>query len=895
MSIANLSVDAALSSLDSRASGLNNDELAQRLAKFGPNRVEPAARDPLWLLLAREFSHFFALILWIAAGLAFIANHFEPGQGMFQLGLAIVGVILINGGFSFWQAYRAEQALSALQQLLPQQVEVKRDGRTLTIAASALVPGDILMLAEGSKVPADCRVIEGWGLRINLSTLTGESHPKARDAGIDTTLDPLQAHNLLLAGTLIVAGECCALVYATGKHTEFGRIAHLIQTTQKTESPLQLEIQRISRLVAIFASGLGVVFFIIGHLIGLPFMANFMFAIGIIVANVPEGLLPTVTLSLALATQRMAARNALVRHLPAVETLGSATVILTDKTGTLTQNCMSVRELFVSGRHHLAAKRWPRTNDERLRSIARVCHSLKFPDSQPSGDPMEVALWQFAGEVAVVGEKTGEIAFDAERRRMSVITRNADSSGAIYCKGAPEMLLPLCDSWLEGGVVRPLDQASREMFIRAQEDLADRGLRVLALAWKPLAAGEAEQESQLQLSGLIGLEDPPRPDVHQAMERCHAAGVRVIMVTGDHPRTAVALGREVSLLRTPNPTVLTGEQLRQLSPGGLRAALNEPEVLFARVSAEQKMQLVQALQHQGQIVAVTGDGVNDAPALKAADIGIAMGLHGTDVAREAADIVLLDDHFATVVNAIEEGRAVFDNIRKFLTYILTSNIPEVVPYLAFVFFRIPLPLTIIQILAIDLGTDMLPALALGAERPSADVMQRPPRPRKERLLTWPVLVRAYLFLGPLEAIAAMTMFFGVLGAAGWQYGTLLSSLDPLYQRATSACLMTIVLAQMVNLFVCRHPQLPAWRFSLTENRWLLGGLGLELVLILAIIYTDAGNQLFGTAPLPLHLWLLAITFALLLGLAEELRKGLMRWQQQRTNNLEAGHQPQSQT
>lgn len=876
MSIANLSVDAALSSLGSRASGLNSDELAQRLTKFGPNQVESTARDPLWLLLAREFSHFFALILWLAAGLAFIANHFDPGQGMFQLGLAIVGVILINGGFSFWQAYRAEQALSALQQLLPQQVEVKRDGRTLTVAASALVPGDILMLAEGSKVPADCRVIESWGLRINLSTLTGESHPKARSAEADDTLDPLQAHNLLLAGTLIVAGECCALVYATGKHTEFGRIAHLIQTTQKAESPLQLEIQRISRLVAILASGLGVVFFIIGHLIGLPFMANFMFAIGIIVANVPEGLLPTVTLSLALATQRMAARNALVRHLPAVETLGSATVILTDKTGTLTQNSMSVRELFVCGRHHLAAQRWPRANDERLRSIARVCHSLKFPDNQASGDPMEVALWQFAGDVAATGEKTGEIAFDAERRRMSVITRNPDGSGAIWCKGAPEMLLPLCDSWLEGDLVQTLDPASRDMFVRAQENMADRGLRVLALAWKPLAAGEAEQESQLQLSGLIGLEDPPRPDVHQAMERCHEAGVRVIMVTGDHPRTAVALGREVSLLRQPTPTVLTGEQLRQLSPAGLQAALNEPEVLFARVSAEQKMQLVQALQHQGQIVAVTGDGVNDAPALKAADIGIAMGLNGTDVAREAADIVLLDDHFATVVNSIEEGRAVFDNIRKFLTYILTSNIPEVIPYLAFVFFRIPLPLTIIQILAIDLGTDMLPALALGAERPSADVMQRPPRPRKERLLTWSVLARAYLFLGPLEALGAMLMFFGVLGAAGWHYGTPLPMQDSLYQQATSACLMTIVLAQMMNVFVCRHPHLPAWRFSLTENRWLLAGLGLELALILAIIYTDIGNQLFGTAPLPLNLWLQAIGFALLFGLIEELRKGLTR-------------------
>jgi sodium/potassium-transporting ATPase subunit alpha len=879
--IAEQSPDAALAALGSGPPGLSTAEARRRLAEFGPNRVEAAARDPLWLTLAREFSHFFALILWLAAAMALIADRFGPGQGMAELAIAIVGVIVVNGVFSFWQAWRAEAALAALRGLLPQRVEVRRDGRTVEIEAADLVPGDLVLLAEGARVPADCRLVESWGLRANLATLTGESRPKARGIEPDATPDPLAARSLLLAGTMIVSGECTGVVFATGMRTEFGRIADLTQTAGETESPLQKEIRRVSRLVALLALGIGAIFFVIGQAIGLPFWANFMFAIGLIVANVPEGLLPTVTLSLALATQRMARRNALVRHLPAVETLGSATVILTDKTGTLTQNRMTVRELFVAGRHHLAAERWPRADDLRLRAVARFCHGLKFPAGAhaPVGDPMEIALWQFAGAIPELGHRAGEIPFDAERRRMSVLTRCADDgdgSGMLWCKGAPETVLPQCASWLDGDDSRPLDAASRDAFRRAQDDMADRGLRVLALAWKPLAAGATASEDGLQLCGLVGLEDPPRPDVHEAVTRCFDAGIRVIMVTGDHPHTALALAREVGIVRSMAPSVIGGDDVRRMDAASLQLALEAPEVVFARVSAEQKMLIVQALQRKGEIVAVTGDGVNDAPALKTADIGIAMGLSGTDVAREAADIVLLDDHFATIVNAIEEGRAVYANIRKFLTYILTSNIPEVVPYLAFVLFRIPLPLTVIQILAVDLGTDMLPALALGAEKPHADVMRRPPRPRGERLLSWPLLARAYLFLGPLEALAAMAAFFFVLDAAGWHYGETLRPGDAVYLQATTACLAAIVLTQMVNVFVCRHPQLPAWRFPLFENRLLLAGLAAEALLLLAIVYTPWGNRLFGTAPLAADVWLYALPFALALGVVEEARKALVR-------------------
>ncbi|MBI2278239.1 MAG: cation-transporting P-type ATPase [Dechloromonas sp.] len=878
MQIARLSPAAALAALDSGRDGLSGKEAARRLGEFGPNRVEAVARKSPWLSLLGEFIHFFALILWFAAALAFTAAYLEPGQGMFELGLAIVGVILINGSFSFWQSHRAEQALAALEKLLPQQVKVRRDGREMDIAADQLVPGDLLLLAEGAKVPADCRLIESWSLRVNLSTLTGETYPKARSEAAEpaAALDPLAAHCLLLAGTLVVSGEGSAVVYATGMRTEFGHIAHLTQSTGDTESPLQAEIRRVSRLVAMMALGLGVTFFLLGQAIGLNFWLNLMFAIGIIVANVPEGLLPTVTLSLALATQRMARRYALVRHLPAVETMGCATVILTDKTGTLTQNRMAVREWYAGGRHHLAAERWPAAREPHLRAVARFCHSLKFSDGQPSGDPMEIALWQFAGQMPMQWQFAGEIAFDAERRRMSVYSREADGSGVLLCKGAPENVLALCTTWLEGNTVRPLDVPARERFRLAQEDLASRGLRVLACAWKPLATDEAPGEENLALCGLIGLEDPPRPDVHAAVGRCHTAGLRVIMVTGDHPTTALAVGREVDLIRCATPRVLTGDAVRQMSAAELQIALDAPEIIFARVSAEQKMLIVQALQAKGEIVAVTGDGVNDAPALRMADIGIAMGLSGTDVAREAADIVLLDDHFGTIVNAIEEGRAVYENIRKFITYILTSNIPELIPYLAFVLFRIPLPLTVIQILAVDLGTDMLPAIALGAEKPSPDIMQRPPRSRRERLLSGALLARAYLFLGPLEALGAMAAFFFVLHGFGWQYGETLALGDPRYRQATSACLMAIVLAQMVNLFVCRHPRLPAWHFPLLENRWLLAGLASEAALLAAILFTPWGNRLFGTAPLPADVFLYALPFALFLGLAEEARKWLIR-------------------
>ena len=919
--------------LHSSAQGLSQVEATRRLAAQGTNRLEKIAGSSLFVRLLKEFTHFFALILWLAAGLAFFAEHRDPGQGMSMLGYAVLGVILVNGLFSFWQEFRAEKALAALRNLLPQHATVLRDGKAVQVLAEELVVGDVVLLAAGDDVPADCRLIEAFGVRVNTANLTGESKPMARDTSAKTEEQATLRRDILQAGTSLISGEAKAIVYATGMHTEFGNIARLTQAAREPLSPLQKEIARLSKLVAMFAVLLGVGFFFIGQLIGLSFWTNLVFAIGIIVANVPEGLLPTVTLSLALATQRMAKKNALVRHLPAVETLGAASVICSDKTGTLTQNRMSIRQVYFSGELLSSLNPSPtlplsgegaepapplirggwegfasgqiEAAADPLFDIMRHCHDLRRIEQNGQevwqGDPMEVALLQGVPDREMF-LRVDEVPFDTERKRMSVIC-DTPQGHTLYCKGAPETVLPLCDTALEQGQCVPLDGAGRARLLAIQEQMTEQGLRVIALAYRvlspsvpsphthPLPVGEgrgegdaarddsltlplSQGERELVFAGLIGLVDPPRPGVAEAIATCRVAGIRVIMITGDHPHTASALAREIGL--SQNPLAVTGDKLRTMSDADLQLLLDESDLIFARTSADQKMRIVQALQGRGEIVAVTGDGVNDAPALKCADVGIAMGISGTDVAKQAADIILLDDHFATIVSAIEEGRAVYDNVRKFLTYILTSNVPEMVPYLAFVLFKIPLPLTIIQILAVDLGTDMLPALALGAEKPDADAMRRPPRPRSERLLDWGTLLRAYLFLGVLESVAGMAAFFFVLHGAGWQFGTVLDWHDTLYLQATTACLSAIIAMQVVNVFLCRHPSMSAFNRSHRFNRMIAYGIAFELLLLLFIVYTPWGNALFGTTPLAFSVWLFIVPFGIVMLLLEELRKAAIR-------------------
>ena len=891
MKIQRLSVADALASVNSTGRGLSQAEAERRLREFGANRVERVAGEPLLLRFVKEFTHFFALILWLAAALALVAEWSAPGQGMAKIALAILGVIVISGLFSFWQEFRVERTLAALKKLLPHDVEVMRDDVVARIPAERLVPGDVVILQQGDNVPADCRLIEAFGVHVNNATVTGEAVPQTRDAEPSIEDEALRSRNLVLAGTSVVAGQAKAVVFATGMRTEFGRIAHLVQRGTEVDSPLRRELARLSRLIGILAIAIGLVFFAIGRAIGVPFWQDFVFAIGIIVAMVPEGLLPTLTLALVLATQRMAKRNVLIRYLPAVETLGSTTVICTDKTGTLTQNRMAVKQLFLGRLLDSTAAGRPKPElAERFRPFflaSLLCHDLREGAVHQArtmlGDPMEIALFDMARQALPSAErfpKLHEIPFDADRMRLSTVHQTPEGA-TLYCKGAPELVISRCSHVLMDGTPRSLDEALRKQVRDAHEAMAERGLRVIAFAYRLLPAGwrDIELEQELVLSGLAGLEDPPRAEVPEAIRKCREAGIRVIMVTGDHPRTAAAIAREIGLTRSSGCPVIAGEALRGLGETELQLALDAPEVIFARVAPEQKLRIVDALKRKGHVVAVTGDGVNDAPALKSAHIGVAMGIAGSDVAKESSEMILLDDNFASIVSGIEEGRAVFENIRKFLTYILAHNVPELLPYLAFSLFKVPLALTPIQILSVDMGTDSLTALGLGVERPAPRVMQRPPRPQHQRLFDWPLALRAYLFLGMIEGVAAMAAFFFVLGRGGWSYGDSLASDDIVYLQATTACLIAIVVMQIVNVFLCRSTTRSIVSTGVGGNAWIAWGVVAEIAIIALIVYTPLGNFLVGTAPVAHDVWLFVLPFAAVLFVLEELRKWVVRRRQ----------------
>jgi calcium-translocating P-type ATPase len=881
-----LPVAEALASLGSGPDGLSQAEALRRLRQSGPNNFGKLTRQPALVRLLKEFVQFFSLILWVAAALAFVAEWYDPAQGMARIGYALIVVILVSGLFSFWQEHRVERTLAALQKLLPPTARALREGAVVEIPAEQLVVGDIVLLEQGDNNPADCRLLESFSARVNNATVTGESAPKALDAGPSAEADLLQSRNVLLAGTSLVAGRAKAVVFATGSLTEFGKIARLTQTGDATVSPLRRELAHLSRLIAVLSVMIGGVFFAVGTVIGIPFWQDFIFSIGIIVAMVPEGLLPT--LALALAAQRMAKRNVLVRHLTSVETLGSASVICTDKTGTLTENRMRVRELFLSNSHCTVADLYDKPEivaaHRALFAGAAWCHDVREVNHDGGtrlvGDPMEIALVDMARAMlptTFAPPRLDELPFDTDRMRQSVVCQTPEGR-VLYCKGAPESLLALCTHISVGCGIEPLGPAARDEIVRAQDAMAEQGLRVLAFASRPVpdSAPASALERDMIFDGLVALEDPPHPEAAEAMRKCREAGIKVIMITGDHPRTALAVARDIALVRSANPRIVTGEELRALFRAGLDQVLDAEEIIFARVSADQKLRIVQALIERKEIVAVTGDGVNDAPALKAAHIGIAMGITGTDVAKEAADMVLLDDNFASIVSAIEEGRAVFRNIRKFLTYVLVHNVAELVPYLAFALFRIPLPLTPIQALSVDMGTDSLTALGLGVEQPDAQAMRRPPRPQHERLLNLRLALRSYLFLGVIEAAAAMAAFFFVLLAGGWCYGVVLPPSDPLYLRATTACLSAIIVMQVVNVYLCRSSVRSVFFMRLFDNRLIVAGVGLELALLLLFNYAPVANMLLGTAPVPPMLWLFLLPFAAGMLALEELRKWIVR-------------------
>jgi calcium-translocating P-type ATPase len=812
--------------------GLSTAEAAVLLAKEGEN-VLPQSRPPsAWRQLAGQLFHFFALLLWVAAGLALVA-------GMPELGIAIALVVVVNGSFAFAQERRAEQAATRLRALLPRRAVVRRDGAWQEIDAACLVVGDLVALAAGDRIPVDLKVHESRGLLIDAAPLTGESVPVN-----------VGENDEALAGTFVVEGEGVATVVATGANTRFARIAELVRR-ERPRTPLARELDRLVRMIATIALAIGTVFFVVGALVGLPFRDGFLFAIGVAVALVPEGLLPTVTLSLALGARRMARRGALVRRLEAVETLGSTTFICTDKTGTLTNNQMNVVEIWTpAGVGRVRGDGYAPTAEvvmdagvraacERLALCAVRCSQGRAIARDGTwvarGDPMEAALHALALRLGVDVERDEHarplvmrFPFDPHRRRMSV-----QVGSAAYVKGAAETVLPLC----RATAGRAAERAAA---------MTGAGLRVIAVAARTLVASRAAEnasqiEADLELLGLVGLLDPPRPEVKAALAQCHRAGMRVAMITGDHPGTAVAVAREVGLNVA---SVVTGDEL-PADEAMLGALIDRDGMIACRVSPEQKLRIAKALQARGHVVAMTGDGVNDGPALKQADIGIAMGASGTDVAREAADLVLLDDRFETIVHAIEQGRGTFDNIRRFLTYHLTDNVAELAPFVIWALSggRFPLALSVLQILCLDLLTDQLPALALGTEGPAPNVLDR--KPHGERLVDARLLFRAFCVLGPTESVVEIAAFIAVFAMAGLRPGA--GAPASVLAMASGTAFLAVVLGQSATAFACRSTTHPVWRVFPRHTAALLGGIAVTWAAIAVLLGVPWLARLLGQA------------------------------------------------
>jgi calcium-translocating P-type ATPase len=843
--------------LRSRPEGLASREVERRLVHYGANELVRRGRRQWWREVVVQLTHPLALLLWAASLLAWFA-------GTPILAVAIVAVIVLNALFALLQERQAERAVEALAAYLPDEVSVRRDGHRQLVDARLLVPGDVVLLEEGDRVPADARLIAGR-LQIDTSALTGESVSVTREAGEPETESILEARDLVFSGTSCTGGRALALVYATGMQTELGRISALTERVGREESPLERQVRRVAKLIALVAVGVGLAFLPLGLVAGLPFADALVFAVGLLVANVPEGLLPTITLALAVGVRALAGDGALVKRLSAVETLGSTTVICTDKTGTLTENRMRVVETV--------------GDEDALAAVAASCNTAEIDQDgeRVSGDPTEAALLAYARSCgrdvrAAARERPRRalFAFDSTCKLMTTV--DEEDALVAYTKGAPERVLARCN----------LTASARAAALAEAERLAAQGLRVLALARRCVdAIGERDTvERALEYVGLVALLDPPRPEVAAAVKRCHRAGIRIIVVTGDHALTALEVARRVGL-DVADGDVVGADRVEAMTDAELdRLLAQRRELVFARSSPEAKLRIADALRAQLEVVAMTGDGVNDAPALRRADIGIAMGVAGTEVAREAATMILTDDNFASIVAAVEGGRRVYANIRKFVFYIFAHATPEVVPFLAFALSGglIPLPLTVVQILAVDLGTETLPALALGREPAERGLMDQPPRPRSEGLIRRQMLVRAWLFLGGISALLVMGGFLYVLLRAGWSLGddtTEGSALHHAYLEATTMTFLGIVACQVGTALAARTERSSLREVGLMTNRLLLWGIAFELVFAAVVVATPIATPL-GMAVPPWDALLLLIPFPLVVWGADELWRAQRR-------------------
>ena len=898
--------------------GLTSAEAASRLRRYGPNELEAAAAVPAWRKLLGQFADPLIYLLLAAVAVSLAAWAAEGADGVPYEALVIAAIIVVNGVLGYVQEMRAEQAVAALQRMAAASATVVRDGRTERIAAAEVVPGDVMLLAEGDAISADGRLVDAASLTVAEAALTGESEavlkavaPLAEPAGLGDRV------NMVFDGTAVTRGRGRAVVTATGMATEMGHVALLLGRTGEQQTPLQREVDRIGRMLGIAVIAIAAV--VVAAILltadidtASDLVSVLLVGVSPAVAAVPEGLPAVLSVVLALGVQRMARRRAIVKKLSSVETLGSASVICSDKTGTLTKNEMTIEKVVTpSGEAEVTGSGYrpegeprvdgrPLTDPLLLDEVRAVLVGGSLVNDAVlreengvwtiQGDPTEAAF--LVAEAKIAGlhearearfERLAEVPFTSERKLMSTV--EADLEGelgvAVVTKGAPDVLLARCTSERAAGEVRPLTATRRHEVLATVDRLAELALRTLAVAYRPLPNGgqppaDESIERELVYLGLVGIRDPPRPEARKAIAEASAAGVRVLMITGDHPRTAVRIASDLGIVG-PGARALTGTELEAVGQEELEAAVREVSV-YARVAPEHKLRIVDALQADDQIVAMTGDGVNDAPALKAADIGVAMGITGTDVTKEAADMILADDNFATIVAAVREGRGIFSNIRKFLRFLLSSNIGEVLTMFLGVVLAgvlgledtgeaIAAPLLATQILWINLLTDSAPALALGVDTPPDDAMQRPPRRLSDRVIDtemwlgvfWVGLVMAIVTLVALD----LRLPGGLLGGSGG------------IEEARTMAFTTLVLAQLFNCFNARSDRTSAFHHLFT-NRWLWGAIALSVLLQIAVVHLGFMNDAFGTTPLTVEDWLICVGLASVVLWADEAKKLLER-------------------
>ncbi|KAJ9583275.1 hypothetical protein L9F63_022380 [Diploptera punctata] len=928
------------------------------LERNGPNSLSPPRHTPEIFRFMYSLFQGFSILLWIGASLCILAYVIQcnteedaPMDNLY-LGVVLISVVVVTGIFSFYQESKSARIMESFKHMMPQYATVIRDGQTCVIPVEKLVVGDVVNMKFGDRIPADIRIVEARGFKVDNSALTGESEPQIRTAEF-TNDNPLESKNLAFFSTNAVEGTARGVVVSCGDHTAMGRVAGLTTSLHARKTPIAKELRHFIHLITCFALFLGITFFLITLLLGYSWLEAVLFLIGIIVANVPEGLLATVTVCLSLTAKRMASKNCLVKNLEAVETLGSTSTICSDKTGTLTQNRMTVTHIWLDNKILEVKIMKKRHVSEFMFSVlircAALCSCAEFKPGQGNvpvsersvnGDASEAAIIKFVenatGKLSILRsnyKKVCEMPFSSTTK-LQISVHEDGKSHLVVMKGAPERILECCDSVLLNDKITPITQEFIALCEEACLTLGELGERMIGfcdfcltnypIGFKFNSDKPNFPTTGFRFIGLISMVDPPREAVPYAVQKCRSAGIKIIMVTGDHPTTAKAIARKVGIIspnsetvedvarrlkvpvssvdpRMAKAAVIHGSDIRDMSLYQLDEILSHySEIVFARTSPSQKLSIVEGCQRLGNVVAVTGDGVNDSPALKKADIGIAMGISGSDVSKQAADMILLDDNFASIVTGVEEGRLIYDNLKKSITYVLASNVPEIVPFLAFVLFDLPLPLGVVAILCIDLGTDMVPAISLAYEKPEADIMRRPPRdPLHDRLVNGRMLFLAYGQIGVIQTAAGFFSYFVIMAEHGffprrlvglrreWD-SPVVEDLEDCYGQewtyaerkeleytCHTAFFVAIVVVQWACLICCKTRRNSILRQGMT-NSFLNFALVFETIVAVFLSYTPGMQKALRMQPLKLHWWFLALPWAIIIVLYDETRRYFIR-------------------